>query len=117
MTTLLVGALIATNALTVVCGYFLLRVSASLGYERENVLIDRERDILERAREREDQLLNRIQAPQIAVAQSLPHSDEPGYISSFDDEALADYERERQRLVADTAELVASAAVAPEVTE
>lgn len=47
--------------------------------------------------QREQGLLNRIQAPQMAVAQSLPEQDKPGHISSFDDEALALFEDERAR--------------------
>jgi hypothetical protein len=45
-------------------------------------------------------LLNRVQAPQMAVAHSIPTQDEPSpYVSSFDDEALAQYEELRRSMV------------------
>jgi CHASE3 domain sensor protein len=54
-------------------------------------------------RTREDTLMNRIQAPQIAVTQSLPQDNEPQpYISYGDDEALARYE-EQKRAIAEAA--------------
>lgn len=43
-------------------------------------------------------LLNRIQAPQVAVAQSLPDDPQP-YIAYGDDDALAEYEQLRSNMV------------------
>jgi hypothetical protein len=44
-------------------------------------------------------LLNRIQAPQIAVTQSLPDNEPEPYISYGDDEALARYEEQKRAIV------------------
>lgn len=72
-------------------------VLALYAWERRSfeLRLDRERDS---ARAREDELLNRIQAPAVAVARSLPPDEGPGFISSFDDEALAQLEEDRTRL-------------------
>lgn len=64
--------------------------------------------VRQHAEERSD-LLNRIQAPQQTVAQSLTAAAgplQPVHISSFDDEAVAEYEEERGRLARETRELV-----------
>jgi hypothetical protein len=77
--------LAATNFILAAFAVFLLR---QLVTEREA------------QRTREDQLMNRIQAPQIAVTQSLPQDDEPQpYISYGDDEALARYEEQRRAIL------------------
>jgi hypothetical protein len=65
----------------------------------------------EQAAKREDALLNRIQAPQLAVAQSATEQAgpvEPGHISAFDDVALAKFELERDRLFGDTEAFIAA---------
>jgi hypothetical protein len=61
------------------------------------------------ARSREDQLLNRIQAPQQAAIQSMTKQAgplEPGHVSAFDDEAMAEYESRRSQLMVDTRALI-----------
>lgn len=57
--------------------------------------------LLDKARSREDELLNRIQAPELAVAQSLPDQDPSMYISAFDDDTLAREEAERFKIKAE----------------
>ncbi len=71
----------------------------------------------DRAYAREDSLLNRIQKPQLAAAQSLTEQappQRPAYISAFDDEAAAQYEQERDRLMLETHALVTADAGLPE---
>ena len=47
--------------------------------------------------------------PQMAAIQAVPAEEAvvSPYVSAFDDEALAEYEQERKRLAASTAELIA----------
>lgn len=64
--------------------------------------------VRQHAAEREG-LLNRIQAPHQAAAQSLTADAaplQPAHISPFDDEAVAEYEAERDRLMRETQELI-----------
>lgn len=64
--------------------------------------------VRQHAEEREG-LLNRIQAPKQALAQALTKDAaplQPAHISPFDDEALAEYEAERDRLTRETEELI-----------
>jgi hypothetical protein len=85
-------ALIINNALWLVGVLAVWRIHIS--FERERA---------EAQRQREDELINRIQAPQVAVAQSLASdSHEVPFVSSSDDEAAAKWERERQTLEQDT---------------
>ena len=81
----MIFALVATNLTLAAFAAFLLRTL-----------------VAERAaqRTREDELMNRIQAPQIAVAHSLPYTEgTTPYVSAFDDEALAEYEDLRRQMV------------------
>lgn len=96
----MIYALVATNLAWAAFAAFL--VSRGLtAFKRYVALQDAREDTLrDKSREREDQLLNRIQAPQIAVAQSLP-DEEPMYIPAFDDETLAREEAERFKIRAD----------------
>ena len=61
----------------------------------------RETTLREKAREREDQLLNRIQAPSIAVADSLADKDEGFVVPPLDDVLMAEDEAERLKIRAD----------------
>lgn len=91
-------ALIASNVAWAACLAFC--VSRGLAAYRQTVALNdaRETKLREKALEREDQLLNRIQAPQVAVAQSMPDP-EPGFhVSHLDDEALAEEEAERFKI-------------------
>lgn len=72
-----------------------------------------ETNLLEQKRLREDQLLNRIQAPAQAIAQATVENAEryakdypQPYIGAFDDEGAAEYERERARIETETRKLV-----------
>ena len=63
------------------------------------------------------ELLNRIQAPQQSVAQALTEKAgplQPAHISPFDDEAMAEYENERDRQMRETQELVLANSSGPE---
>lgn len=97
--------LIATNLIT------LALLLAAVATARRDVRAERARgdELLRAARSREDQLLNRIQAPSAASAQSMTEQVgplEPAHISAFDDGALAEYEQNRRKLEVDTRALI-----------
>lgn len=74
--------------------------------DREAARVD---ELTLQAREREDQLLNRIQEPKQAAARSMTEQAgpiAPGHISAFDDVALAEYEQNIHKLELSTRELV-----------
>jgi hypothetical protein len=104
--------LAVTNLVTLAMLVGLSRVSRQeIRYERERAA-DREDLLYEQKREREDQLLNRIQAPQPAVSQSLTQLGDvdtsvPVYISSSaDDEQWEDYEDQKRQLEVSTRDLI-----------
>ena len=53
------------------------------------------RELISKQREREDRLLNRIQAPQVAISQSLSEPDpEPAFVAFDDDDAYHKYKEQ-----------------------
>lgn len=85
------------------------------GRAQLDVLAARDEQLLEQNKHLSDQIVLLKVEPQMAAIQAVP-ADEvpsgPAHISIADDQALAEYEQERGRLMADTRALIQQAAEA-----
>lgn len=98
MTVLLAGLLL-TNTLTVGAFLWMLRDQSRMFRAERAAMLDRHAVEHTAHSEETMHLLNRIQAPAVAIAQATPPSEERPYISPFDDEALAEYEEDALKKV------------------